>query len=381
MGDIVIIGGGFAGLEAARVFSRKRSKLGSRRVIVVDAKPTFDFLPVLPDVCGSFVSKEHVILDLREYLEALKVNFENDEVINIDADAREVFLKGGRSLAFEFLIVCCGSVTNFYGAAEIERHALKLDTADDAAALLNTVATYPQKKIVIAGGGYTGVEIASSIAAFLRRKKVKKYSVNIVEKQDDILGPLPQWAKDYCRINLAALRVNIYADSSIKEVTENRVKLSSGMEFDDYLFIWAAGVQTPKFLRDLKFEKDTQGRLVVDNYLRFSEGCFAAGDAACFKSKGKALRMAVQFSLAQADVAAGNILRIIAGKKGLIKYRPCDLGLLVPMANRKACGKILFFRVWGIFGWALHYIMCVYRSIGAKNKFGILRDCLLRFFR
>jgi NADH dehydrogenase len=381
MGDIVIVGGGFAGLEAARALSNKRSKLGARRIIVIDAKETFDFLPVLPDVCGSFVPKGHVTLDLREYLEKLKVNFENDEVVKIDTDRREVFLKNGGILSFEFLIVSCGTVTNFYGDTEAERRALKLDTADDALVLLNTVTTYPSKKILIVGGGYTGVEIASSLAAFLRKRRIKKYSVNIIEKAEDILGPLPQWVKDYCRINLCALRVNIYADSSIKGLTDGRAKLSCGTEFEDYLLVWAAGVWTPRFVRDMKFEKDGQGRLAVDRSLNFFDRCFAIGDAACFKYKGRTLRMAVQFSIAEADVAAKNILRIIAGKKRLAKYRPMDYGLLVPMANKKACGKILFFNVRGILGWFLHYAMCIYRSISANNKFGIFGDLLARLFR
>ena len=378
MGDILIIGAGFAGLEAAQFFSKKRSQLGNRRVIVIDVKKTFDFLPLLPDVVGGRIAKDHAVLDLVDYLESLRINFEHDEVQRVDAVTKEVFLKSGHVLSYEFLVIACGTFTNFYGMEDIERRALKIDTSDDALMLQNTVMTYSDKKIVIVGGGYTGVEIASHLAILFRRKKIKKYSINIVERQEDILGPLPEWIRDYCRINLCALRVNIYPSSSVQEFLEKRLKLSNGLEFEDYVIIWVAGVQTPLFVRDLPFDKDKQGRLIVDAHMRFSDGCFAVGDAASFSYKGKTLRMAVQFSMAQARVAAKNILGNIRGEQKSVRYQPIDLGLLVPLANKKACGKVLGLRVWGFAGWFLHYLMCIYRSISFKNRFGVFCDAFLK---
>ncbi len=380
MGDIVIIGGGFAGLEAARVLSGKRKVLGDRRVIIVDPKVSFDFLPVLPDVCGSFVPKDHVTLNLREYLESIKVNFENDEVVKIDTKKKEILLKNNTVLGFEYLILACGSITNFYGQSDIERRSLKLDSVDDALVVLNTVSTYPAKKFLIVGGGYTGVEIASNLAMFLKKKRIKKYSVNIIEKGEDILGALSQGTKDYCRINLSALRVNIFTESSIKEITDAEVTLSNGTVFKDYIIIWSAGVHTPEFVRKMDFDKDGQGRLLVDRSLKFSDGCFAAGDVAAFRYKGKVLRMAVQFSLAEARVAALNIVRLIMGKK-IAKYRPIDLGFLVPLSNKKAIGKVLLLPIVGWAGWVCHYAMCIYRSVGIKNKLGIFNDCVKKLFR
>lgn len=376
-GDILIIGGGFAGLEAARVLSRRRSKLGGRRILLVDAKTTFDFLPLLPDVAGNRVHKSHVTLDLVDYLKALGVNFEHGEVVSLDTDAQDVYLKDGNVLSYEFLIVCCGSETNFYGQSEVARHALKLDNVHEAGALAENVAAHPDKKILIVGGGYTGIEVASHLALLLRRRKVKKYSVSIAERGEDILGPLPEWIKDSVRANLCRLRINVYCDCSVSEVSDQKVNLSNGLHFENYLLVWTAGVQTPLFVRDLKFEKDKQGRLVVNKEMVFHTNCFAVGDAVSFQHKGRTLRMAVQFSLAQADVAAKNILLSIAGKK-LKSYSPLDLGFVVPMANKKASGKILFLRASGLFGWFLHVMMCAYRSLGLKNRVGVLCDSFFK---
>jgi NADH dehydrogenase len=377
VGDVIIIGAGFAGLEAVRVLAKHRHALGPRRVIVIDAKRTFDFLPMLPDVIGGRIRKDRAVVDLAEYLEKLQVCFENGEVGTIDTAAREVRLKEGPALSYEFLLVCCGSVTNFYGS-EMAKVSLKLDTAQDAVNIQNIVITYPQKKFVIVGGGYTGLEVATNIAYGLRRRRMKKYEVHVVERQDDVLGPLPEWMKDYCRMNLCRLRIHVHNGATVKTATEGKLTLSNGLEIDDYLAIWAAGVQTPECVRRMPHDKDPQGRLKVDRTLRFADGAFAAGDAASFLKDGRPLRMSVQFSLNEGHVAGVNIVRLCEGEKNLVAYRPVDLGYLVPMANRCACGPILWVPVRGLGAWILHYVMCIYRSLTWRHRWGIFRDMVLR---
>lgn len=377
MGDIVIIGAGFAGLEAARVFSKKRKLLGDRRVIVVDRKRTSDFFPLLPDVAAGRIDRSCVELDLGTHLENLGIGFENAEVASIDTRAREVRLKEGRSLAYEYLVLCPGAVTNFYGQKDMERKALKLDSVENAAMIHNTISAYPQKNFVVVGGGYTGLEIATNIAVFFRRRKVKKYGIHVVEMQEDILGPLAAWMKDYCRINLCRLRIQLHTGVSIREAGEKRLVLSNGLEINDYILIWAAGVQAPDLVRELPFGKDKQGRLNMENRsLLLTEGIFCAGDSACYARGGqRPLRMAVQFSIAEARIAAKNIVNLCIGRRPR-DYKPVDLGFLVPMANRTACGKILFVPLKGLIAWVLHYIMCIYRSYGLNRKLCVFKEMI-----
>ncbi|MFH0876784.1 MAG: FAD-dependent oxidoreductase [Candidatus Omnitrophota bacterium] len=378
MGDILIIGAGFAGLQAARTLSKNKARLNARRVLVVDAKTTFDFLPLLPDVAGRRIKKDHVGVDIGVYLRRLGVNFQQGRVERLDLDAKEAHLANGHVLSYEFLLLACGSETNFFGAAEAQRLALKLDSADDAQDLVDQAAQWANKKILVVGGGYTGIEVATNLAVFLRSRNIKKYQIAIVERTEEILGPLPDWMKDYCRLNLCRLKIAVHVGCSIAEMTKEKIRLTNGLAFEDTFLIWAAGVQTPGFVRDLPCPKDRQGRLAVDKNLKFSENCFAAGDVASFVVGQRPLRMAVQFSLAQADVAAKNISCLIAGRKPGV-YRSLDLGYFVPMANRKACGKVLGVRCWGFLGWSMHYLMCVYRSLTFKNQWGVFRDVFLRF--
>jgi NADH dehydrogenase len=373
MGDIVIIGGGFAGQAAGRVFARARSRLGGRRVLLVDARSTRDFLPVLPDVAGGRVRSKSVQADLSGFGERYGINVTPGEVTRLDPTTREIFLSDGRVLSYEFCVIACGSVTHFYGMADVARHAFKLDSVADAIALKGLLDVSPSKRFVIVGGGYTGVEIASNIALALKRRRTPKPSVAIVEKGEDILAMLPVGVRDHIRAGLGRYRVAIHTECSLLEVTESRARLSNGLIFEDAAVIWAAGVVTPPFVQALPWEKDHQGRIKVDATLRCDASCFAAGDAASFDVKKRPLRMAVQFALTEGAHAAKNIVRLIA-QKPLARYLPVDLGFIVPLAPKDSCGRVFRIPVKGWVGWLFHYFMCVMASFTWGNRRDLVAD-------
>ncbi len=376
MGDIVVIGAGFAGLRLARILGRRRRRLEGRQVLFIDAKDTFDYLLVLPDVAGGRLKARHAREELAPYLARLGVNFTRGEVVRVDTDAKEVVLADGRVLGYAVLVIACGAATDFYGLADVEREALTCDTAQDAAALLEAVATRPDRKFVVVGAGFTGVELASHLAVSLRRRGIKTAAVTLVEKAGEILSALPEWMQDYCRVNLSRLKVAMYPACSVAEVSAGRVRLSNGISVSDAVLIWTAGVRPPAFVDTLPFKKDGQGRLVVDAGMRCAEDCFAVGDAASFEHRGGPLRMAVLFAVAQADVAAANVMRACLGRGRAKRFRPIDLGYLIPMANRHACGKVAGLRIWGCLAWALHDVMSLLCSVSWRMRRGIFRDLL-----
>jgi len=373
VGDIVVIGAGFAGLRLARLLGRWRRRLEGRQVLFIDAKDTFDHVPVLPDIVSGRFKARSCQEKLGPYLARRGVNFTRGEVVRVDTGAKEVFLADGRTIGYAYLVIACGSKTAFYGLTDAEREALTCDTGREAAALGELLAAYPDKKFVVVGGGYTGVEIASHLAVALRRRK-KKVPVVLVEQAEEILAALPEWMQDYGRVNMSRLRVAVYPGCTVAQAGGGRVKLSNGIAVEDAVLIWAAGVRPPAFVEALPYRKDGRGRLVVDPELRCAEDCFAVGDAASFKHGGRPLRMAVQFALAQADVAAANVVRACQGRERLRQYRPLDLGYIVPMANGRACGRVAGVRVAGPFAWSLHYLMCLYRSVSCRMGLGMFRD-------
>ena len=373
MGDIVVIGAGFAGLRLARLLGRWRRRLEGRQALFIDTKHTFDYLPVLPDVAGGRLRPRHVRADLAPYLARLGVNFTQGEVVRVDTDAKEVLLADGRAIGYAVLVIACGAVTDFHGRADVATEALKIDTADDAAAVRDACQAYPGKKFVVIGGGTTGVETASHLAVSLRRR-TNKAAVMLVEQADEILGALPEWMQDYCRVNLSRLKVVMYPASSLAEVSAGRVKLSNGISVNDAVLIWTAGVRPPAFVETLPYKKDGQGRLVVDAGMRCAEDCFAVGGAASFEHRGRPLRMAVSFAVAQADVAAQNVVRACLGRGRPKKFRPFDWGYLVPMANGRACGRVAGVRAAGRVAWCLYRVMCLYGSVSWRMRWGIFRD-------
>jgi NADH dehydrogenase FAD-containing subunit len=99
--------------------------------------------------------------------------------------------------------------------------------------------------------------------------------------------------KDYAANNLRRLKITVFTDNSIRKINGRTVYLSDGKVFDDTLVVWAAGVKTSAFILGLTVEKNPQGRIKVDDYLRLDGGCFVAGDASYFSHRGNFLRMAV----------------------------------------------------------------------------------------
>ena len=360
MKKVLIIGAGFAGLSAAERLSRHGDCV---KVTLIDAKPVFDFLPLLPDCLGRGLNPRYLSFEIDGFARKKGLEFLNAQVSGINTEERRV-IAGEKTIDYDYLIIASGSRTNFYGNKELETAAFKLDSAADAQRIRRALAETDFDSYIVCGGGYTGIEVAGNLRIYLNKKKRDKRIV-IIERAPSVLGPLPEWMKEYVLANLKRLNIEVLTNSAIDRVEERS------------MLIWTAGVRASDFIQDLNTEKNPQGRIKVDKYLRLNERCFVTGDASWFAHQGSFLRMAVQFSIMQGQAAAENIIRSIGGNR-LIEFRPLDLGYIIPMANNYSCGNILGRDVRGRLPTLLHYLMCIYRSCGRKNKFGIIRNLLNR---
>lgn len=362
MRKIVIIGGGFSGISAVSGLSRFQKRL-DLEVTLIDKKREASFLPVLPDCLGRNVKPAHLLYDLAGLSGKKHFNFIQDEVLAVDLEKKEV-KTSTLSLAYDFLIIASGTETNFYGDNEVRKRSFKLDDARDASVISEALAKNEYDSYFVAGGGYTGVEVATNLRVYLEKNKINK-KITIIERAPSILGPLPQWMKDYVSDNLKRLKIEVLVNSGVDK---------AGVTGRSML-IWCAGVRTGDFIQELKVEKNPQGRIKVDEYLKVTDSCFAAGDTAYFYHKNNFLRMAVQFAIVEGKICAKNVIRSIEGNR-LLKFKPRDLGLIVPMANNRACGTVLGINARCLLAIFFHYLMCIYRSLGFKNKFGIIKDLL-----
>jgi len=372
MKKIVIIGAGFAGLACAASLRPKIRKL-NLEVCVISDKDEFSFLPLLPDCLGRRIATGSLIYNIRSFSKKLRFKFINDKVERIDLDKKLIFTNG-LNYSYDFLVVASGSETNFYGNDQIRRFAFKLDDAKDAALMYNALEEKDYDSYLVAGGGYTGVEIATNLSVYLKRKKLDRRVV-IIERAPQILGQIPGWMRDYVLTNLKELRVEVLTGVSVNTAESAKVGLSNQLVFDNSMLIWAAGVKTSDFIQSLSLEKNPQGRIKVDKCLRFRDNCFAAGDASLFDFKSSPLRMAVQFAIMQGRCIGRNIVNNIE-RKELIEYKPVDFGFIIPMANNKSCGVVLGFNMKGFLPTLMHYFMCIFRSYDFKNKFWIVKNLL-----
>jgi NADH dehydrogenase len=370
MKKIIVIGGGFAGLAALGRLAARGIKA---EVLLLDKKETSDFLPCLPDVIGLRLRPDYLSVGLKALAQGCGADFAREEVLRLDLDGRKVFTAAA-AYSYDYLVISAGSETNFYGNPEFSRRAKRLDSAQDAREIAAALAKGGFAAVAIIGGGYTGVEVSANVSRSLARRKLRA-RVMLVERAPEILGALPQWIKDYCLRCLRDLRVEIITSAAVEKIEGGSLAFGSGQAIDGALVIWAAGVKTPQFIQGLKEEKNPQGRLQVDSCLRVRENCYACGDAALFSSGDSALRMAVQFALAQGQCCADNIIRQERGMR-LRQYRPQDLGYIIPLAGKRACGIALGRKVRG--GWAarLHYAMCLLRLPGLGNKSAMAVDLL-----
>lgn len=370
MKKIVIVGGGFAGVSALKIFLRAKSNL---ELILLDRKNTFDFLPALPDVIGERFKPDFLRFDLPNFCKRIGVRFINQEVKSIDFN-RQTLGFDSQELSYDYLLLASGTQTNFYGNEKIGKQAYKLDSVSDAENILKAIRSNTFDTFIIVGGGYTGIEVATNIKRYSLRNG-KKVKIIIIEKAPELLSALPVWMKHYTKTNITTLGIEVLLNTSVVDIDNGNVKLSDGQRFNSALLVWTAGVKAGEYIFKADSEKTLQGRLKVDRYLRINERCFAAGDTAAFFKNDTSLRMAVQFSLSEGIIAAQNILKSIQ-KKELIPYKPKDLGYIVPMANNKSCGLILGLKVKGFLATIFHYFMCIYRSYGLKNRLGLIINLL-----
>ena len=382
----MIAGGGFAGISALRRLKKhKRVLKRGFKLMLLDSKPYSEFLPMLPDVVGGWMRPELLRYDLASLAEKQGAEFIRTGITSLDS-ANRIIKTGAGDIPYEYAVLATGSMTNFYGSADLQNSCMKLDNIDDAElinrSILEKAGKAGELNIIVVGGGYTGIEIATNINYLLMDRNVE-YRVCVIERADDILLMLPGWIRKGVKRELDRLRIHVMTSDALREYDGSKATLSSGKEFNNALCVWSAGVKTPEYIDGSEFNKQ-KGRIRVDEQLRPldppREGVFIAGDTADF-SHGlykKPLRMAVMFSMGQGKTAAENVVKSIL-KKPLVKYRPLDLGYLVPVASGKALGKVMGMSVKGFPGYFMHYFMCAYRSEWG-NRTGIMSEFIKKYF-
>src|SRR5882672_7378534 len=291
---LVIIGAGFAGMYAALSAARLRDIQGvspeELQIALVAPQPTLVVRPRL------YESKpETLTAPLLDVLKAIDVVYVQGSAETVDTKACEVgiSMSGGKRKKFSYnrLVVATGSRLfrpNIPGLAE---HGFSVDSLDDAIALdkhLHSLADRPaingRDTVVVAGGGFTGIEAATELPARLRKifGKDSKTRVIIVDRNSAIAPDMGEGPRPVIEEALRKLGVETRLGAGVASLDKSGITLSDGERIETETVIWAAGIRAAPLTQQVPAERDNFGRLLVDRGLRVPSvpGVFATGDAA-----------------------------------------------------------------------------------------------------
>jgi NADH dehydrogenase len=389
--QVVIIGGGFAGLAAAR-----RLKNVPCEVTIIDRHNHHVFQPLLYQVATAGLSPGDIASPIRWILRKqrrLRVLLGNVE--RIDSAAKKVWMDGEASVAYDYLIVAAGATHSYFGHDEWSTAAPGLKTLDDALAIRRRLllafeeaerehnAVFQRRLLtfVIIGGGPTGVEMAGALAEIARQALRSEFDaidpasarIVLVEAGPSILPAFPANLRASAKRALLRLGVEVREGSAVTSVEEGAVTIA-GERINAHTILWAAGVAAAPIGRDLGPNVDRAGRVNVapDLSAPGHAGVFVAGDLASFPHQtGKPLPGVAQVAKQQGVHAAGNVARLIRGE-ATQPFRYLDPGNMATIGRANAIADFGFLQVSGFTGWLLWLFVHILFLIGFRNRLSVL---------
>ncbi|WP_062983419.1 NAD(P)/FAD-dependent oxidoreductase [Nocardia anaemiae] len=295
---IVVLGAGYAGLAAARRLARAAR---DAHITVVDARASFvERVRLHQYAAGQSIPE----WDLRELLEPKRIRFVQAWAHRIEH--KRVILDGAPDLEYDALIYALGS-TNDPGVEGVAEYAYSVATPDGSEHLRTGAAG----RIVVVGGGATGIELAAELAESRSDSRV------LLLGSDEPASWLSARARDHVRRVLERLGVEIRSDAKVIEVTPEGVRLADGAVVGAAATVWTAGFGVPELARRSGLAVDGHGRVLTDETLRSIShpDVYAAGDAAVIAGPGgRELRMACATALPTGKYAADAVVARLAGR-------------------------------------------------------------------
>jgi NADH:quinone reductase (non-electrogenic) len=353
---VVILGGGFAGVGAARGLEK-----ADVDVVLVDKNDYHTFQPLLYQVATDLLEPSavgHPLRDLFHEQPNLRVHL--DAVTGIDLDRREIQFAEMKPLTYDYLVLALGAEVNFFGAAGAPEHAFPMYTLADAVRLKNHVlkkweaadkdemlAEDGALHVVVVGGGPTGVESAGALAELYRNNFADDYPdvpkeharITLVEASPQLFGMFKENLQEYTKRVLEDFGVEVVLGEIVESVDPTRVTLKSGTVLEAHTLVWGAGLQANPIAGGLGLELERGNRISAEPDLSIAghPEVFAVGDIAWITDAKTDDVLPQLGSVAlQAGAQAGeNISRIVAGK-GTKPFEYHDKGTMATIGRGAA---------------------------------------------
>ncbi|MGB9664017.1 MAG: NAD(P)/FAD-dependent oxidoreductase [Ignavibacteria bacterium] len=395
---VIIIGGGFGGLAAAKKLINKPVD-----VILIDKTNHHLFQPLLYQVATAGLSPAYIAFPLRSIFRKSKnVRVILGEVKRIERKEKKIFLNG-ETYSYDFLIVAVGAKHHYFGKDEWEKFAPGLKTLKDAIDIRERILLAFEKaekindpieqqkylNFVIVGGGPTGVEMAGAIAEIAKKTLIEdfkqidssKAKIYLIEALDRILPSYPPELSQKAKEDLEKLGVTVLLNTKVTDLKKDSVKLN-GEELHAATIIWAAGNKANPLIQQLNCEMDKMGRAIVSPYLHLKddENVFVIGDAAAvFDEKGNTLPGVSPVAITEGRYVAKFILRKLKNKK-YKPYKYFNKGSLATIGKAKAIADFGWIRFTGFFAWLLWVFVHIFFLIGFKNIFIVMIEWIFAYF-
>jgi NADH dehydrogenase len=389
---IVVVGGGFAGLSAAR-FLLRRIQNGDLEVTLVDKNNFHTFQPLLYEVATAGLEPADIAYPIRTIFgPSQSFHFRHASVDSIDTNSKKLSLDDGSAIPYDHLILASGAVANFFGIPGAAENAQPLYTLRDARILRNKLIsalekadaaqTDGQATFVIVGGGATGVETAGAIVELLdvsiRHDGLKldpeKTRVILVDSANGLLAAFKEKAGTYAAGELKRRGVEIRTGEQVAEVTENGVTFASGEQIEASAVIWAGGVEVGNTIAsNLPCSFGRGGRVEVGPDLGVPglPGVWAVGDAAAVPIGHGSNRICPQ--LAQVAIQSGKhaamqVLRVLSGQT-TTEFSYKDKGIMATIGRRAAVAELpTGLLVTGTLGWLSWLGLHLVYLVGFRNR-------------
>jgi NADH dehydrogenase len=377
--NVVILGGGFGGLYAARKLERAFPPHATKVTIVSDVNFML-YTPLLPGAAAGTLEPRHVVVPLREHLD--ETDLVLGRVTGADPDRRCVFVTTtdgeDRELAYDHLIVAVGAISRALPIPGLREHAVGFKTLSDAIALRNhVIQTLEQAEstedertrralltYVFVGGGYAGFEGLAELQDFAAdlidrypRARMEGVRFILVEARERVMYEISEDLAAFATAEVRRRGVEVRTSTTVERISADAVELSDGDVVPCRTVAWTAGVRPHPVVERLGLPLDHTGRIVVDRFCQVEgrSNVWAIGDAAAVPDParpGQATPPTCQHALRQGRTVAGNVAAALgAGRPKPFKYK--TLGVFVDMGRHQAVAETIGIKWRGFPAWFL----------------------------
>ena len=387
MAHVVIIGGGFGGLYAAKRLAGK-----DVRVTVIDRRNHHVFQPLLYQVATAGLSPGDIASPIRWILRRQKnVEVLLETVERIDPARRAIVFRGGAETTYDYLIVAAGATHAYFGHDDWRPHAPGLKTLEDALDIRSRVlgafeaaerdavlAGRPAAlTFVIVGGGPTGVELAGALAEISKQTLAQDFRhfdpraarILLLEAGPSILSAFPEPLRAAARHDLERLGVEVRTNTPVTRIGPHAVD-AGGATIDASSVLWAAGVAASPLGATLGVPLDRAGRVLVNPDLTIAghANVFVIGDLASLNGPdGKPYPGVAQVAMQMGAHAANNIVRATEGQP-LRAFRYKNFGNMATIGRKSAIGDLPLAQLKGLPGWLFWLFVHILNLIGFRNR-------------